>query len=90
MTEGTTRRTHDAAPRTCMAELQLVVVQARALAAEDQGHRPLPREFDRAQRGLARVELLQLDPAAARGAAQHQRAVGDRFGQRGMSAISFS
>jgi len=39
---------------------------------------------ERAQRGLARVELLQLDPAAARGAAQHQRAIGDRLGQGGV------
>ncbi len=68
-----------------VAQLQLLVGQAGALAAEH--HRHLGRTGrvgDRAGGGIGRQQLLQLDPARARRAAQHQGAVGDRLGQSGV------
>jgi hypothetical protein len=65
-----------------MAELQLLVVESGALAAED--HRDLAAGaggVEGAGRGLARREFLQRDAPAARGAAQHEAAVGHRFGE---------
>ena len=65
-----------------VAQLQLLVGQAGALASEHEGH--LAQLDGLGHGALAchfRQQFLQLHPARARGAAQHQPAVGHGLGQ---------
>ncbi len=64
-----------------VAQLQFVVVQAGALAAEDERHLALRGGGDGPRRRVARRQFRQLHPPATRGATQHQPAVRHRLGQ---------